>query len=199
MSSQTTKKLTSEDGKMFIHSPGYEATKARLENLWRNDSKIVHFNSPTTFSGEFIFDLAKICCASILSDGSHQEEETVVAKEICKELNINWDEFSVILNNAIHLVQNSKYKDVYEYLRYSEFGKGTKNAMLLFEATLHIVLADGIMTDKEAKLLADVADILVISTDKVIGRIAQFLRFENDVVVDLAIREWVGTATLLLS
>ncbi len=189
MSSQTTKKLTSEDGKMFIHSPGYEATKARLENLWRNDSKIVHFNSPTTFSGEFIFDLAKICCASILSDGSHQEEETVVAKEICKELNINWDEFSVILNNAIHLVQNSKYKDVYEYLRYSEFGKGTKNAMLLFEATLHIVLADGIMTDKEAKLLADVADILVISTDKVIGRIAQFLRFENDVVVDLAIRE----------
>ena len=61
--------------------------------------------------------------------------------------------------------------------------------MLLFEATLHIVLADGIMTDKEAKLLADVADILVISTDKVIGRIAQFLRFENDVVVDLAIRE----------
>ena len=112
MSSQTTKKLTSEDGKMFIHSPGYEATKARLENLWNNDSKIVHFNSPTTFSGEFIFDLAKICCASILSDGSHQEEETVVAKEICKELNINWDEFSVILNNAIHLVQNSKYKRV---------------------------------------------------------------------------------------
>ncbi len=189
MTNHNTKKLLSENGKMFIHSPGYEATKQRLESRWSNDTKIVHFISPTALSGEFIYDLAKVCCASILSDGSHQEEETVVAKEICKELNIDWEEFSVILNNALNLVQNSKYKDVYEYLRYSEFGKSTKNAMLLFEATLHIVLADGIMTDKEAKFLADVADILLISTDKVICRIAQFLRFENDVLVDLTIRE----------
>jgi len=189
MTNHTSKRLQSEDGKLFVHSPGYEATKARLENQWNNDNKIVHFVSSVNFSNEFIYDLAKICCASILSDGEHQAEETAVAKEICKELNINWDEFSVILNNALNLVQNSKYKDVYEYLRYSEFGKGTRNAMLLFEATLHIVLADGVMTDKEAKLLADVADILVISTDKVIGRIAQFLRFENDVVVDLSMRE----------
>jgi hypothetical protein len=41
------------------------------------------------------------------------------------------------------------------------------------------------MTDKEAQLLADFAEILEIPIVKVISRIAQFLRFEKEILIDV--------------
>ena len=57
--------------------------------------------------------------------------------------------------------------------------------MLLFEAALHLVLADGIMTEHESELLADVAELLSIPFHKVISRISQFIRFEKEILVDV--------------
>lgn len=187
MTNNNAKIIRSLDGKLFLHTPEYDTVKERLEGKWFQDDKLIRFVSVSVieYSEDFVEDLAKICSASIMSDGLHQEEETYVAKEICKEMNISWTYFNELLESEIQKVQSSDYNNVYEYLRHSEFGSHTKNGMLLFEASLHIILADGIMTDKESLLLADIAKILSIPTSKVISRIAQFLRFEKEVLVDV--------------
>ncbi len=185
MINNNAKIIRNAEGKLFLYTPEYDTVKERLESKWFQDDKFIKFFSVIEYSKEFIHDLAKICSASIMSDGVHQEEETFVAMEICKEMNISWDEFSSILDEEIVNCESSSYNNVYEYLRHSEFGSQTKNGMLLFEAALHIILADGIMTEKESQLLADIAKILSISTSSVINRIAQFLTFEKEILVDV--------------
>jgi len=177
----------SREGKLFIYSPDYDTVRARLETRWFQDDKLVRFVSKTGFSQEFIADFSKIASASILSDGVLQEEETIVAKEICRELNIQWDSFNRLLEDELQRISQKKYPNVKEYLIDSGFGSQTKSSMLLFEAALHIVLADGIMTENESVLLADVAELLSIPFDKVISRISQFIRFEKEILVDVQI------------
>ena len=105
--------------------------------------------------------------------------------EICKELNIQWDGFNQLLEQELQRISQNRYPNVKAYLIDSGFGSKTKSSMLLFELALHIVLADGIMTENESVLLADVAELLSIPFHKVISRISQFIRFEKEVLVDL--------------
>lgn len=177
--------MKSKNGKLFIYSPEYDTVKERLERKWFVDDKIVRFISVLDFSDEFISDLSKISAAAIMSDKFHQKEETFVVSEICKELNIRWDDFEILLNKEISETGDLKYRNVKDYLVQSRFGADTKNIMLLFEASMHIVLADGIMTEKESKLLADICDILNIPVHKLISRISQFISFEREVLVDV--------------
>jgi tellurite resistance protein len=185
MTNTNAKIQRNNEGKLFIFSPDYDTVKARLEGKWFQDDKIIRFVSKTGFSPEFIADFSKIASASIISDGVIQEEEKFVAKEICKELDIPWESFNELLDQELQKISQNNYKSVKEYLINSHFGAHTKSSLLLFEAALHIVLADGIMTDKESVLLADVAELLSLPLDKVISRIAQFIRFEKEVLVDV--------------
>ena len=185
MTNTNAKIQRSSEGKLFIYTPDYDTVKARLETRWFQDDKMVHFVSTTGFSQEFIADFSKIASASILSDGVRQEEETIVAMEICKELNIQWDGFNQLLEQELQRISQNRYPNVKAYLIDSGFGSKTKSSMLLFEAALHIVLADGIMTENESVLLADVAELLSIPFHKVISRISQFIRFEKEVLVDV--------------
>jgi hypothetical protein len=177
--------IKSVDGKLFIHTPEFDTVKERIESRWFSEDKFIRFYSILEFSSDFINDLAKICSASIMSDNEQQDQEIFVAMEICKEMNINWELFNSNLQTEIGRIKANNYRDVKEYLQDSKFGSNTKNSMLLFEAALHIVLADGIMTDSEIKILADISDILAIPTVKLISRISQFLKFEKEVLVDI--------------
>ncbi len=187
MTNTIAKIQRTSEGKLFIYSPDYETVKARLESRWFQDDKLVHFVSVAGFSQEFLTDFSKLAAASILSDGVRQEEETIVAKEICKELNIQWDSFNQSLEDELQRISQHKYPNVKDYLVESGFGSKTKSSMLLFEAALHIVLADGIMTENESVLLADVAELLSIPLHKVISRISQFICFEKEILVDIQI------------
>jgi tellurite resistance protein len=177
--------IRSENGKLLLYTPEYDTVKERLESKWFQNDKFIHFFSVLDYSKDFIDDLARICSASIMSDDEHKEEETFVTQEICKEMSIDWDDFNILLESELEKVKSNEYDSVKEYLLDSQFGKQTKNSMLLFEVALHIILADGIMTDKEAQLLADFAEILEIPIVKVISRIAQFLRFEKEILIDV--------------
>ena len=110
------------EGKLFIYTPDYDTVKARLETRWFQDDKLVHFVSTNGFSREFIADFSKIASASILSDGVLQEEETIVAEEICKELNIQWDGFNQLLEEELKRISEHKYPNIKAYLIDSGFG-----------------------------------------------------------------------------
>jgi uncharacterized tellurite resistance protein B-like protein len=185
MNTNTAKIIKTEDGKLFVHTPEYNTVKERLESKWFQDDKLIRFTSRIEFTEDFINDLAIISSAAILSDSVHQEEETIVAMEICKEMNIDWNKFNDLLNSEICRVAEDKYPTAYDYLQNSNFGTNTKNKMLLFEASLHIILADGIMTEKESELIENIANILNIPLSQIILRISQLIRFEKELLVDI--------------
>ena len=83
-----------------------------------------------------------------------------------------------VLHEILEMFQSKKYlKDNLEIERNS------RNALVLFEATLHIILADGMMTESECEFLADIGELLQIPTSKMFARIGLFLRQEKEVVV----------------
>jgi hypothetical protein len=185
MSELNAKIMKSQNGKLFLYSPEFDTVKQKLENKWFQEDRIIRFVSVNEYHPEFIKDLAIICSIAIMSDEVHKEEETFIAQEICKELGIKWEDFLAILQDELAFSDQFHNKVIREYLLSREFGSHTKNAMLLFEASLHIVLADGILTHRESMLLADVAEVLRIPFDKIISRIAQFLSLEKEILVDV--------------
>ena len=174
-----------KDGKLFVNKPRYKELKERISEQESSD-KYLHFYSKQETNEEFINRLSVIVAASIRCDGLHVEEERIVSEAICQELEIDWDMFSKKIDEEISRIEGIDFKSIEKYLLKFLESKTTENSMVLFEAALHIILSDGVMTDNECNLLASIGNILDIPTAKMFARIGLFLREEKDVLVDTA-------------
>ena len=173
-----------QGGKLFINTPEYQEMKANVEANENTYEKYTNFYGKHETNEEFLQRLAIISAASIMSDTIHREEEMIICQEICKELNLDWEKFSKILDDEINKIGKSDFPTVEKYLTNRLDKEDTTNAMVLFEAAIHIILADGMMTDRECKLLADISNLLKIPTSKIIARIGLFIKQEKEVLID---------------
>lgn len=130
--------------------------------------------------------MVKISAAAIASDGVHQNEELLVCQEICNELNIDWNKFKSDLDNELSNISSFSLDSISSYLKLAFPDSQINNAFLLFEVALHLILADGVMTQDECNLLAEIGTILNIPTGKIIARIGLFLKEEKETLVDVA-------------
>ncbi len=173
------------EGKLFTYDEAYEKTKVKLSSTHTNDNYI-KFLASKQIESDFNWHLVKIAAAAIASDGQHQNEELLVCQEICNELNIVWDKFHIDLENELSSLSSHSADAITSYLKLAFPDSQINNSFLLFESALHIILADGIMTQDECNLLADVGTILNIPTGKIIARIGLFLKEEKQTLVDVA-------------
>ena len=171
-----------ESGKLFVNTPQYRDLKQKAEEIL-NDGQYPSFYVKTETNEEFVHKLAVIAAAAILSDSIHRDEERAVCREICKELDIDWDMFSKKLDKETEKIISDFGRNYEKYLLKNIDKQPSRNAMVLFEAALHIVLADGIMTERECDFLASIGVLLQIPTAKMFARLGLFLRKEKDVVV----------------
>ena len=171
-------------GKLFINTPEYREMKEKVESSAKDNDKYTNFYGNYETSDEFIKKLAIISAAAVMSDTVHRDEEMIVCEEICKELNLDWEEFSKLLDEETAKIKFGNISTIEKYLLKNIDKRNTTNAMVLFEAALHIILADGMMTDNECKLLADIGVLLQIPTSKIIARIGLFLKQEDDIIID---------------
>jgi hypothetical protein len=91
--------------------------------------------------------------------------------------------FSKKLDKETEKIINDFGRNYEKYLLKNIDKQPSRNAMVLFEAALHIVLADGIMTERECDFLASIGVLLQIPTAKMFARLGLFLRKEKEVVV----------------
>lgn len=173
-----------QSGKLFINTPEYKEMKANVEANDDTYGKHTIFYGKHVTNEEFLQRLAIISAASIMADTIHRDEEMIICQEICKELNLDWEKFSKILDDEINKIGKSDFPTVEKYLINRLDKEDTSNAMVLFEAAIHIILADGMMTNRECKLLADISKLLKIPTSKIIARIGLFIKQEKDVLLD---------------
>lgn len=185
MSNNSTTLKRDAEGKLFTYDAEYEKTKAKLSSAQANDNYI-KFLASTQVESDFNWHLVKISAAAIASDGVHQNEELLVCQEICKELNIDWNKFKSDLDNELSNISSFSLDSISSYLKLAFPDSQINNAFLLFEVALHLILADGVMTQDECNLLAEIGTILNIPTGKIIARIGLFLKEEKETLVDVA-------------
>lgn len=172
------------DGRLFSYDEQYNNTK---EKLAKNNSKdhYIHFLASKQVDSDFVWQLVKICVAAIASDGVHKKEELLVCQEITNELGLDWDKILPEIENELSHISNFNLETITSYLQIAFPDDNIAHSFLLFESALHIILADGIMTQDECDLLASIGTILKIPTGKIIARIGLFLNEEKQTLVDV--------------
>jgi tellurite resistance protein len=172
------------EGKLFAFDEQYLRTQEKLSNSSAKDNYI-HFLASKQVDTDFKWQLVKIVAAAIASDGVHKKEELLVCQEICNELSLDWDSFQPEIENELSNISAFNLEAITAYLKLAFPDSNIEHSFLLFEAALHIILADGVMTQEECDLLANIGYILNIPTGKMIARIGLFLKEEKQVLVDV--------------
>ncbi|GEM_PF-1475991 len=172
-----------QNGKLFINTPEYKELKQKADLHLNAKEKYTNFYGVYETSAEFFDKLVIISAAAVKSDSILRKEESIVCEEICNELNIDWGTFSEKLEEEISSIDRNDFASVEKYLTSKIEKQESKNAMVLFEAALHISLADGMLLESECRLLAAIGTLLNIPTSKMLARLGLFLRQEKEVVV----------------
>ena len=172
------------EGNLFSYDEKYQQTKDKLSKNTTKENYI-HFLASKQVDLDFKWQLVKITAAAIASDGVHKKEELLVCQEICNELNLDWESFSPEIENELSNISAFNLEAITAYLKLAFPDSQIEHSFLLFEAALHIILADGVMTQDECDLLANIGYILNIPTGRMIARIGLFLKEEKQVLVDV--------------
>jgi uncharacterized tellurite resistance protein B-like protein len=173
-----------KSGKLFVNTPEYKELKEKSDSHFAANDKYTNFYGEAETSDEFFNKLLFVSAAAIKTDSIHRDEETVICEEICRELKLDWDKFKEMLDKEIEKINTPGIESIERYLKDNlEIERNSRNALVLFEAALHIILADGMMTESECEFLADIGELLQIPTSKMFARIGLFLRQEKEVVV----------------
>ena len=192
MSNEHIAKKT-KSGRLFFANAEYEHTREKLESKVSKESYI-NLLSQAALDETFEDSLIKLTAVSIISDGVHQNEEWSVCKDICEELQIHWDFFQELVTKELDKINQSTEFDLEEYIRSYLIDAKPEHAFLLFEIALHIILADGIMTIGECKILAAIGETLKVPTARMLARLGLFLREEVEILVDVEDKlKWQAT------
>lgn len=173
------------NGRLYTNSNEYNTKRQKLESGIISKDSYIAFLSSTKQDSNFLFNFVLITAASIIIDGEHQELEKVMTKEMCSELNLNYSDFSALLDKEVGNMKDMDYELLVKYLKSKLIISDLSNNYLLFESAMHIILSDGIMTLNECNLLADLGSILNISTGQILARLSLFIRKEQQILIDI--------------
>ena len=128
---------------------------------------------------------ARLMASILVAGGEYGEQEQAIVLEVAEALQYNEDDFFSAVEAALDEVEeldedklNTTIKEQAALVADEEIG-------LVFESALELSLADRVLTISEAEMLHVIAEALGISAPMATLLIADMLKEEDDIEIDL--------------
>lgn len=128
---------------------------------------------------------ARLMASILVAGGEYGEQEQAIVLEVAEALQYNEDDFFSAVEAALNEVEeldedklNTTIKEQAALVADEEIG-------LVFESALELSLADRVLTISEAEMLHAIAEALGISAPMATLLIADMLKEEDDIEIDL--------------
>lgn len=128
---------------------------------------------------------ARLMASILVAGGEYGEQEQAIVLEVAEALQYNEDDFFSAVEAALDEVEaldedklNTTIKEQAALVADEEIG-------LVFESALELSLADRVLTISEAEMLHAIAEALGISAPMATLLIADMLKEEDDIEIDL--------------
>jgi hypothetical protein len=128
---------------------------------------------------------ARLMASVLVAGGEYGEQEQAIVLEVAEALQYNEDDFFSAVEAALDEVEeldedklNTTIKEQAALVADEEIG-------LVFESALELSLADRVLTISEAEMLHAIAEALGISAPMATLLIADMLKEEDDIEIDL--------------
>lgn len=128
---------------------------------------------------------ARLMASILVASGEYGEQEQAIVLEVAEALQYNEDDFFSAVEAALDEVEeldedklNTTIKEQAALVADEEIG-------LVFESALELSLADRVLTISEAEMLHAIAEALGISAPMATLLIADMLKEEDDIEIDL--------------
>lgn len=132
-----------------------------------------------------IKNIAAMLATAIYADGVFDEAEQITLDEIQDALELDKAKFEAEMNAAIEKVDQMDEDAATEYLQEAAAAVADDEIGIVFEATLQLVLADGVLSRCEVDTLLVIADALGIDDVDAILLLADMAHSEEELTVEL--------------
>lgn len=135
-------------------------------------------------NAKFQTALTKIGAVALMADGTADEAEYKVLENICSDLGAEWASFKLAVEKEAKIIAGLDEDATDSYIEKACKDVDATEANILFEAAMHIVLADKVLTLDECGTLYTIADMLGVDPAVVLARVA-FSVQEDGIQVDV--------------
>ena len=129
--------------------------------------------------------VAAFIATAIWADGEYDEAEKETVSEIADALGFDEKEFSAAIDKSIEEIKPMDEEAVNNYLIKNAVDVDEEDACIIFEAALEMVLVDGVLGPDEVSNLLAMADAVGIETEQAVLMLADMVKEEPDLVVEL--------------
>ena len=129
--------------------------------------------------------VAAFIATAIWADGEYDEAEKETVSEIADALGFDEKEFSAAIDKSIEEIKPMDEEAVNNYLIENAVDVDEEDACIIFEAALEMVLVDGVLGPDEVSNLLAMADAVGIETEQAVLMLADMVKEEPDLVVEL--------------
>lgn len=130
-----------------------------------------------------IDNVAKFMAAAIMADGNYDNAEKIALEEIAEVMEFNTDEFIANVETEIKGLSNDKKLKETLCVASTEVADGEN--YIIFESLLELVLVDGILSSNEVEQLLEAADLLAIPQAEAVLMLADMVKEEPEMNINL--------------
>ena len=132
-----------------------------------------------------LFITATIIAAAIWADGEYDPAEEVTVEEIAEALELDLETFKAEVDNQVKAFERMSGEHANSILIKAAGGVEDEEIGIVFEAAMQMFLADGELSRSEVSNLLVVAEALGIETEDAILLLADMVKEEEDLEVNL--------------
>lgn len=129
--------------------------------------------------------LSNLMASIIWAGGVYEEQEQAVVLEVAEAFNLDDKEFFAAVDKALDEVQALDGEAINEFIKKQASQVADEEIGLVFEAALELSLSDRELTIEEAETLHAIAEALGISTAMATLLIADMIKAEEDIEINL--------------
>lgn len=129
--------------------------------------------------------VASFIATAIWADNEYDEAEKVAVSEIADAFEFDEEEFASEVDDSVSELSKMDEYSANAYLQRAADAVDDEEIGELFEAALEIVLADGVLSEAEASELLVMAQALGISEENAMLMLADMVKEEPDLKVEL--------------
>lgn len=128
---------------------------------------------------------ARLMASILVAGGEYGEQEQAIVLEVAEALQYNEDDFFSAVEAALDEVEELDEDKLNMTIKEQAALVADEEIGLVFESALELSLADRVLTISEAEMLHAIAEALGISAPMATLLIADMLKEEDDIEIDL--------------
>jgi len=128
---------------------------------------------------------ARLMASILVAGGEYGEQEQAIVLEVAEALQYNEDDFFSAVEAALDEVEEHDEDKLNTTIKEQAALVADEEIGLVFESALELSLADRVLTISEAEMLHAIAEALGISAPMATLLIADMLKEEDDIEIDL--------------